>query len=372
MKKAIYLSGGGARGAYQAGVLKAIHEVTKAKQLPVQVLSSVSAGAINAAFLAMHAEDFSHGITRIIELWSSLTSKQIFRTSSWSLIKSVLRNTLSMILHYQARGGDYLLDTAPLKKLLDANLNFEKINANIDHGLLTDFDVTTTCYDSSESISFFHSKHLFNHWRRIRHVAYPTKIQCQHILASSALPLFFPAINIDGLHYGDGGIQLLSPLSTAIKLGAEKILVIGTRKTRIFKPPSSTAAIGDIAFSKILGTMLDTLFLDNLDKDLDLLSRINETIDLIPPKQRKAINWRKIDILYIRPSQDLGDLAEGKFHSLPLMLRYLMSVFGAKEQAGDILSFMLFESTYTNTLIDLGYHDAMNQKEKIEEFFSAE
>lgn len=370
MKKAIYLSGGGARGAYQAGVLKAIHNITKAKQLPVQVLSSVSAGAINAAFLAMYAEDFAQGIAHIIELWSSLTSDQVFRTSSWSLIKSLVRNVFNMIFHYQGKRGGYLLDTKPLKKLLEDNLNFEKINDNVDRELLTDLDMAATCYDSAETISFFYSKHSTMHCRHIRHVAYPTKIYCQHILASSALPLFFPAIKIDGLHYGDGGIQLLSPLSTAIKLGAEKILVIGTRKTQVFQPPASTEAIGEITFAKVLGTMLDALFLDNLDKDLDLVARINEAVELIPANKQKSLDWKAIQTLYIRPSRDLGQLAEGKFHSLPIMLRYLMSMLGAKEQSGDILSFVLFESDYSKTLIDLGYQDAMLQKDKIQDFFS--
>ncbi len=370
MKKALYLSGGGARGAYQAGVLKGINEIVKTKHLPVQMLNSVSIGSINAAFLAMYADDFSSGINRLVELWSSLSCDKIFRVDNLSLIKSVIRNVFSLTFHYRVKGGGYLLDTAPLKKLLDSNLDFKKINDNIDSGLLSDFEVAATCYDISETISFIKSTLPSPCWKKIRHFACPATIGCQHILASSAFPLFFPAIKIDTMHYGDGGLRLSSPLRAAIKLGVDRILIIGTRKTPSIEASVNSTGIGDITFADVLGNMLNALLLDNLDRDLNMLSKINDSIKLLPKDKWESSKLKNIQVLYLRPKVDLAKLALPKQKTMPFLLRYLMSVFGTKEQSGDLLSFLLFESAYCKELLDMGYDDAMRQKDEINKFFT--
>lgn len=369
-KKAIYLSGGGARGAYQAGVLKGVNDIIKSKKIPVDTLSSVSAGSINAAFIAMHANDFTFAVTKLVELWSSLSCGKIFRVGNVSLIQSVLRNIFSMIFHYTVKGGGYLLDTAPLKTLLDSNIDFKKINTHIENGLLSDFEIAATCYNLSENTSFFKSTHPQPCWKRIRHNSCLTNITCHHILASSAIPLFFPAIKIDKFHYGDGGIRLTAPLRAAIKFGADRILVIGTRAMPLIKTPNVTSEMKGISFATILGNMLNALFSDNLDRDIDLLTKINNSLQLISTEKQKESKWKPIKVLYIYPSRDLAELIKGMEKTLPILLRYLMSVFGSKEQSKDLLSFLLFESKYCKDLIDIGYHDTIALKNNIEEFFS--
>ena len=369
-KKAIYLSGGGARGAYQVGVLKAIGEITQSKDLPVEILSSVSAGAINAAFLAAHAHDFKFAVSNLVALWSSLTSSSIFKTSNVSLIASIVRNLSNMMFHYKIKGGGYLLDTAPLQTLLETHVDFKQLNSNIEQGLLSAFEVATTCYDSSENISFFNATTSTPGWKRTKHRACSTDIRCQHILASSAIPLFFPAIKIDPWHYGDGGTRLTAPLRASIKLGADRILVIGTRKK-----PSGKAAIAiphsdEISFAKVLGNMLNALFSDNLDRDIELLNKINDSLPLIASEKQAESKWKPIDVLYIYPSVDLAELTQGYETSLPTLLRYVMGSFGSKEQSSDLLSFLLFESDYCKALMDIGYQDAIAQKNDIERFFT--
>jgi NTE family protein len=370
MKKAFYLSGGGARGAYQAGVLKGISDIIKTKNLPVQILSSVSAGSINAAMLAMHADNFSLATERLVALWSSLKSDKIFRTNNFSLAYSVMRNIVSMLFHYKTESGGFLLDTTPLQGFLDANLDFNKINQNIDRGLLTDFEVATTCYDSSETISFFKSQFAHPTWRRVRHISCPTEIRCQHILASAALPLFFPSIRIEGLHFGDGGLRLAAPLRASIQFDASSILIIGTHKVNKGKPLADVNRMKLITFGKILGSMLNALFMDKLDRDLELLNKVNETVKNFPPEVESTSKWKPIQTLYISPSKDLGKIAGQKQRILPLLLHYLMTMFGTKEQSGDYLSYLLFEYVYSKDLIEIGYNDAFAKKEQIQEFFS--
>lgn len=371
MKKAIFLSGGGARGAYQAGVLQGISEILNCKQLPVEILSSVSAGSINSAFLAVHADDFACGTDKLVKLWSNLHCGKIFDTRNLSLIKSVIRNTSSIAFRFNIPGGQYLLDTTPLKKTLAENIDFDKLNKQINDGKLEAFEVAASCYDIAKTISFYHSRNPDQQdWSRDRHISQKTHIRCDHLLASSAFPLFFPAIKIDDLNFGDGGLRYISPLRASIRMGADAILVIGTR--RASPPPASlkSASIGDITYAHILGNMMNALFLDSLEIDLRLLSRINEHATLIPDSAREQHSWRNIKVLYLHPSIDIGKLAEGKQKVLPSFLRYLMNAFGTTQQSGDVMSFLLFEAAYTKELIDCGYEDALAQREQILRFFS--
>jgi len=317
----------------------------------------------------MHASDFKFAVSKLVDLWSSLRCSNIFKTSNFSLIASVIRNLSSMMFHYKTKGGSYLLDTAPLKTLLDTHSDFKKINANIEQGLLSAFEVAATCYDLSENTSFFKSTTSMPCWKRTRHSACSTDINCQHILASAAIPLFFPAIKIDPWHYGDGGTRLTAPLRASIKLGADRIFVIGTRKKPSEETAIPTASSDDISFAKVLGNMLNAIFSDNLDRDIELLTKINYSLQFISSEKQTESKWKPIHVLYITPSVDLAELTQGKEKTLPILLRYLMGAFGSKEQSRDLLSFLLFESDYCKTLIDIGYQDAIAQKNDIKDFF---
>lgn len=369
MKKSIFLSGGGARGAYQAGALKCISDILGGGEFPADVLSTVSAGAINGSYVAMHADDFGRATNDLVKFWSHLTSDQVFRVGNLSLIKSVMRNLASMAFHINVSGGQHLLDTGPLRALLEKNLDFDRINANIDKGFLSAFEVATTCFESAQTISFVHSQDSAASWRKIRHYSQAATITCDHIMASAAFPIFFPAVNIDNLHYGDGGLRHSSPLRASIKLGAEAVLIIGTRKTPELDNFAQLKPIDDINFGTILGMMFNA-FLDNLDRDLEHMYTINQNYQLMGEESRSKSIWRDMKILYLTPSIDLANVAVQKEVALPFLLRYLLDSFGEKEQRGDFLSFLLFESAFTNDLIEIGYNDTMQRKDEVEQFFS--
>lgn len=368
MNRAFFLAGGGARGAYQAGVLRAISDIVKSTQLPVQIVSSVSAGSINAAYLAMYANNFSFGTSKLIELWSNLTSEDIFRAGNVSLLRSVLRNLGSMLFHWRHRGNQYLLDTEPLRKLLNEKIDFQKIHQHIEAGFLQSFEVSAMCYDSSETVSFVQSKQPGIAWHQNRQYCYPTTINCRHVLASSAMPLFFPAVSIEGHHYGDGGLRNTAPLNPSIKLGADNILIIGTR-TILTKENVGFVDRRGLSFAKILSNVLYAAFADNIDQDIELIDRINNNINRIPPTYQEQLTWRKIKVLYIHPSKNLALLAERQEHALPFFMRYLMNAFGTKEQSSELLSFLLFEKKFCQQLIELGYEDTIKQKENVQRFF---
>ena len=369
MKKAIFLSGGGARGAYQAGALKCICDILGGGQFPADILSTVSAGAINGTQVAMHADDFRKATNNLVKLWGSLSSEQIFRAGNLSLIKSVARNIASMAFHLNLAGGQHLLDTSPLRSLLEEQTDFDRINQNINNGLLSAFEVTTTCFENAQTISFVNSQDPEVGWRKIRHYSQLTPITVDHIMASAAFPMFFPAVDIDNLHYGDGGLRHSAPLRASIKLGAEAILIIGTRKTPEIDSLTNLVPIDDVNFSKILGMMFNA-FLDNLDRDLEHIHTINQNYQLMNSETRGKSQWRELKILYLTPSVDLARIATQKEVAMPFILRYLMDSFGEKEQSGDFLSFLLFESAFTADLIEIGYNDTMQKKEEVEKFFS--
>lgn len=367
-KKALYLAGGGARGAYQAGVLKAIAQILQVKTLPFSMVSGVSVGSINASILAQHADDFATGVEKLELLWRDIQSKHIFNTSNYALGKSVFRN-LSHLLVRQRQTG-HLLDTTPLHEFIDEHIDFAGIANNLAHQHLDTMEVISNCYETQQTISFYqHEGSEFEDWHYPRHISQQTILSKDHILASSALPLFFPTVKIDGLHYGDGSMGLVSPLRGAIRFKVEKILILGTRQLPVFKTPEGLRN-GDIGFAHILGNMLNGLFLDNLDRDIELVNRMNDIARLLSMWKKRHSPWRPIETLHLRPSIDVSALAQAQYDAMPGLLRFLLNVMGAKSQSGDLLSFLLFEKAFTGELIDLGYHDTLNAEAAIQAFFS--
>lgn len=365
MTKALYLSGGGARSAYQVGVLKGIQEVMQfSGKLPVDILSCVSAGAINGSMLAMHADNFPKAVLELESLWLNLKCSDIFKDSNSAILKSVARNLSGLFV--KNKTGGYLFDTAPLASLLEKNLDFKRINHMVNKGYFKAFEVAANCYDLSETVSFLHSHNQFISWRRVRHISYQTDIRAEHILASSAIPLFFPAINIGVLHYGDGTMRLSAPLRGAIKLGAEKIFIISTRAPG--KPHDLIAGRVKeyVAFGRILGSMMNALFLDNLDRDLEMLDNLNQRLKL---GKITSNHWHYIQTAHISPSADLGCYAKDYEFKVTYLLRYLMRLLGSRDQTGDFLSFLLFDGEYAGKLIDIGYKDTINNPKKIIDFF---
>jgi NTE family protein len=366
MTKALYLSGGGARGAYQVGVLKGMQEIMQfSSKLPVEILSGVSAGSINGAMLAMHADNFAFGVKKLEQLWQGLECKDVFKDSNWAILKSVTRHILSFIFGHAAKG--YLFDTSPLRQLLLEHVDFFRMHQMIIGEYLQAFEVAANCYDLSETVSFFNSKNPYVSWRRVRHISYRCELNVDHIMASSAIPLFFPAVKIGVLHYGDGTMRLSTPLRGAIKLGATHILIIGTRSKAAPHELINSASKTDVTLGKVLGSMMNALFLDNLDRDLEMLNNLNQRL-----KSGKitSSHWRYLNTLHISPSLDLGSYAKDYEKNVAVLLRFLMKALGSPEQSSDFLSFLLFDGEYANKLIEIGYQDALDNAESIQEFFN--
>lgn len=367
-KIALYLAGGGARGAYQAGVLKAISQILQTKTLPFSMVSGVSVGSMNAAILVEHANDFPTGVEKLEALWSEIHCQKIFNSSNYELGKSVARN-ISHLFIKQRKSG-FLLDTEPLRELITSNINFEKIKQNISNNLLDTMEVISNCYETQQTISFYqHYNSDFEDWQYPRHLSQRTDLCMEHILASSALPLFFPTVKINGLHFGDGSMGLVSPLRGAVRFNVSKILILGTRPLPAF-PTTAPALRNGIGFAHILGNMLSGLFLDNLDRDNEMVNRMNDISRLLSMWKKRSSPWRPIETLHLRPSINVAKIAQEKYLSMSALLRMLLNILGAQSHSGDLLSFLLFEKEFTLELIELGYNDTMASAHTVNAFFS--
>lgn len=368
VKKALYLAGGGARGAYQAGVLKAVGHILQTKTLPFDMVSGVSVGSINAAVLAENADDFPSALDKLESIWGEIHCQQIYKASNYELSKSVMRNLSTLIIKQRQSG--HLLDTSPLRQFIDETIDFSRIEQNINAGYLNTLEVISLCYDTHQTISFYNHNHSeFQDWNYPRHGSQRANISAEHILASSALPLFFPTITVDGFHYGDGSIGLVAPLRGAIRFEVDKILILGTRELPEFTD-SEMLRNGEVPFASILGNMLNGLFLDNLDRDIEMVKRMNEIATLLSMWKKRRSPWRPITTLHLRPSRDMAFLAQNHYKTMSALLRYLLNILGAKSHSGDLLSFLLFEKEFTRELLELGFQDTIANAKEVTAFFA--
>lgn len=366
-KYALYLAGGGARGAYQAGVLKAVHHIIACKSIPFSMISGVSVGSINGAILAEYADDFAGAISKLENLWSEIHCEQIFSAKNYDLSKSLLRN----ISHVFIKGPQptHLLDTVPLHSFINENVNFEKIKENIENSKLETMEVISHCYETQRTVSFYqYNKPQFDDWYYPRHISRRVGISQEHILASTALPLFFPTVKIEGEHYGDGGMGLISPLRGTLRFKFQKVMVIGTRHLHAANQPEQLRT-KDIGFAHVLGSMLNGIFLDNLDRDIELINRMNEVTRLLSMWKKRSSPWRPVEIIHMRPSEDVSKIAQSDYNTMPVILRMLLNILGAQSHSGDLLSFLLFEKKFTKYLFELGYKDTIKSADSITNFF---
>jgi NTE family protein len=365
---ALYLAGGGARGAYQAGVLKAVQHITLCKTIPFAMVSGVSVGSINASILAENATDFAEAVLKLETLWSEIHCDDVFSAKNYDLSKSLLRNLSHLFL--KGPQPTHLLDTTPLHAFINAAIDFDKIKENIENNLLETIEVISHCYETQRTVSFYqHNQSHFDDWYYPRHISQRVCLGLEHILASTALPLFFPTVKIDNEHYGDGGMGLISPLRGALRFKFQKIFVIGTRNLRVVDDTESLNA-KDIGFAHILGSMLNGIFLDNLDRDIELINRMNEITKLLSMWKKRQSPWCAVDVLHLRPSVDVSKIAQTDYGTMPLLLRTLLNLLGAQKHSGDLLSFLLFEKKFTRYLLELGYSDTMEKADSITRFFN--
>lgn len=374
---ALVLPGGGARGAFQVGVLKAIAELLPPKACnPFPVISGTSAGAINSVVLASNARHYSIAVNELVHVWSRFHSNHVFRTDSWTMFKSSVHWMTAMVFGGLIVGAPHsLLDNAPLRSLLSRNIRFPRIQASIDNGYLDAVAVTAASYDSARSMTFFQAAPGKHHWARTRRIGMRQELHLDHLMASIAVPMIFPPVNIEGEYFGDGAMRQATPLSPAIHLGADRILVVGVRDETADPVADPSSPQRSPSLAQIAGYMLDTLFMDGLYSDLERMTRINQLVDSVEPLKRTGtlVKMRPIDTMVIVPSEDLRVIAHRHRKDLPLPLRALLrGVSGRNPGENRLLSFLLFEQGYTQELIDLGYKDAMAVKDQLRAFVMGE
>jgi NTE family protein len=379
MKKRVglILTGGGARAAYQVGVLKAIAELLpRNAHNPFQVICGTSAGALNAATIAVNARNFRKGVRYLNNIWKNFHANQVYRTD----LAGVSINTMLWVTGIFLSGlginkfkNVSLLDNSPLVELLEEVMPCEKIQESIDAGLLHALSITASGYGSGQSVTFYQGVSEIVPWRRARRVGIPTKIQTKHLLASSALPFFFPATQINREYFGDGSMRQIAPISSALHLGATRLLIISVKADETMEQ-LNRSDIGDYpSLAQIAGHAMNGLFLDSMEVDLERVQRINNLVAMMPEEMSKRADFKQVDVLVIKPSQPIEKIAERYVAEFPWTIRVLLRLIGAAHHSGaTLVSYLLSEGSFCRALIDLGYQDAMARRDEVLHFLDVQ
>jgi len=371
-RAALVLTGGGARAAYQVGVLAAIRDLMPEKQRnPFPIICGTSAGAINAAYLATRTENFGAGVGQLLRLWRDFHAGDVYRADALGMATAAASWLTTMaggwLLNRSPRS---LLDNSPLRQLVARHIDFSRIDAGIANHKLHSISITCSGYSSGQSVSFFQGRHDLEPWQRSQRLGAHVKLGIDHLLASSAIPFIFPAVKVNREYFGDGSMRQVAPISPAIHLGADRILVVGAG--RLSTPEAFRDADGAYpSLAQIAGHTLSSIFLDSLWADIERIGRINRTLSLIPERvrQEQGMSLRPIEVLVIAPSERLDHLAAIHARSLPWPVRTLLGGIGAMNKNGGALtSYLLFERPYTRALIDLGRRDTLARRNEVLKF----
>ena len=383
----LVLSGGGARAAYQVGVLRAIARLRRStvasqRRSPFGVICGTSAGAINAAALACSADQFDAGVEAIAQVWQDIHAEQVYRADSLGVIRSGAQwlTMLSigwLVARWRKARPRSLLDNAPLAELLAQAVPLQRLPRMLAGRHLQALALTASNYSSGEHVTFYQSAAPVAPWQRSQRIAAPAELGTAHLLASSAIPFVFPAaeLSIGGQPewFGDGSMRQTAPLSPAIHLGAQRLLVIGAG--RMHEPAGQRALnTGYPSLAQIAGHSLSSIFLDALTADVERLQRINRTLALLSDEARVATPLRPIEALVIAPSQRLDDIAARHVDELPTPVRALLrgmgvSGSGRSAQGAALASYLLFEQGYTRELMALGESDVAARRSEVLDFF---
>ena len=373
VKTALILSGGGARAAYQVGVLNAIADILPvSSQNPFPIICGTSAGAINAASIATRADQFHMAVDRLCKLWSGLQPEKVHYVGYAELLKSTLKLLGAFFNSGYTTGRPLsLLDNTPLFHMLVQNINFQRIDELIASGHLHALCITALGYSSGQSMNFYQGHESIPVWQRARRIGVPTNLNHQHLMASSALPGIFPAVRIHREYFGDGALRQTAPLSAALHLGADKLLVIGVSNNRSGMPEAPRVRITHSpSLAQIAGHLLNSAFIDAMEEDMETLERFNHFLAKLNKEQSDKLGMRPVHVLNIKPSVRFDELAANHIKELPASLRSLLKTIGATRSGGgsSMASYLLFVPGYTRALMDYGYHDAMAQEATIREF----
>jgi len=372
-KAGLVLTGGGARAAYQVGVLKAVRELLPLPEKnPFPIVCGTSSGAINAATLAVFADNFDAAVGRLLEVWENFHVHHVYRSDPIGIARVGAR-WLAAIMLLSRTSPVSLLDNGPLADMLSRSLDFGRIQENIDNGCLYAVSITCSGYSSGQSVSFYQGGPDTEAWERTQRVGAAMPIRVEHLMASSSLPFIFPAVKINREYFGDGSMRQIAPISPALHLGADRVLVVGTSRPSAHSEPPRVRGNLYPSLAQIAGHALNSIFLDSLNVDIELVQRINRTISLIAPeKLREAgLPLRPIKVLVISPSQPIERMAVRHVHELPRTVRFLLRGIGAMNRNGsNLASYLLFEKGYCRALIDLGYQDTMAHRAEVLEFLS--
>ena len=367
----LVLTGGGARAAYQVGVVKAVRDILGGpRSNPFPILCGTSAGAINAATLAVFADDFTRGVGNLLEVWENMRCSHIYRTDPWHITRSGAR-WLSAMMLVSRHNPVALLDNAPLARMLEKNLDFGKIQAHIDAEALYAVCVTASGYTTGQSVSFFQGGPALAGWERNQRIGAAVTLKLEYLLASAALPFIFPAVKVHREYFGDGSMRQIAPVSPALHLGADRVLIVGTGRQSDAEASRARSNVYP-SLAQIAGHALNSIFLDSLMVDIERLERINRTVKLVPPERlsESGLQLRPVKVLFIAPSQPLERIAARFIHELPGTVRFLLRPTGALNRSGsNLASYLLFESSFCRALIDLGYEDTMVREAEVRSFF---
>jgi NTE family protein len=385
----LVLSGGGARAAYQVGVLQGVARLrrgagVRARACPFPIITGTSAGAINAAALACGADDFEATVRRIARMWSTLGPERVYRADALTALRSNapwarLLSAGWLVLRWRLSGLRSLLDNAPLRRLLEQAVPLERLDGLMAQGHLDALAVTASSYGSGEHVTFYQANPQQQPWVRSKRIAEPVRLGYDHLLASSAIPFVFPAtaLEVEGHveYFGDGSMRQSAPLAAAIHLGARRILAIGAG--RVLEPPhvlAPNALTGYPSLAQIAGHTLSSIFLDALTADVERLRRINATLALIPPEAREGTQLQHVELLLIAPSERIDVIAARHAHTLPAAVRALLGEPAVPAATSDIkgsalASYLLFEAEFTRELMALGRADVLKQREAVCAFF---
>lgn len=369
MTTALILSGGGARAAYQVGVLKAVSELLPRRtHNPFPIICGTSAGAINALAIAGRPGSLRQRARKLELIWGSLTADDIYRADVWGVLKNTGQLLLSL-LHsgYGVGRAVALLDNSPLRELLQQLVRFRYIDEAIASGELSAVSTTAMDYGTGRSVTFFQGNH--DTWQRSRRLSIRTGLSIDHLIASSAIPTIFPATKIDNSYYGDGAVRQLKPLSPALHLGAEQLFIIGVSDNPV-NVEDIVPAAHPPSVAQMLGQLLNSAFIDSIESDLETLESVNKLAREAPIKAQ-AHNLRYVDYICISPTESIDDIAQKYIHELPISLRIFLRAIGATAKGGgsSAASYLLFEPGFCQELLDLGYRDALAQEDAILAFF---